>query len=175
MTKLDMIKMMMFMAEGRVAKKWKSRIDNSTARSITQGLGTASHHIDSADITTLFKGVGNKRNALKKMMVDMKQFYKTKFSAINFSKLISHGKNGWVEFRYMGGPSYEYMFKESRLEILNYAWLLELGMKPDLYKKQYLSKLVKFVDSTRGYELKDLDAKPTAADKRKAFQNKNRK
>ena len=56
-------------------------------------------------------------------------------------------KDGYIEFRYLGGSNYHKKLPQVRLQILRYAYLLKLGMEPNFKKREYISKVARMIET----------------------------
>jgi len=67
-----------------------------------------------------------------------------KYSSVNIGKLESQG---YLEFRIMGGKSYHEQFDLISRNILKYAVVLKASVDPNAYRRQFLTKLYRLIDT----------------------------
>jgi hypothetical protein len=129
--KLDPLKLLLFVEEGRIYKDFEERMFNEYAINIKKG------HFDSKTPFTIehIKEFAEKKSITKSLNFD-------KFIGVHLVDL----KANHVEFRYMGGKDYHRKYKQVEEVIANYAYWLSIACDPEYKKKEYIKKLNKMVN-----------------------------
>jgi hypothetical protein len=142
----DFLKMMVLFDENYTAELF-DRLGNGFAQQMREVL--ASNFSQSADpISTMSsRQIDETISALRQFTANMR-FGKDR---IGVSKYFSfrHRAKGVVEFRGMGGDSYENKFDVIRNRVVNMAFLMKVGSDPTLMARQYLTRVYRMLTSAK--------------------------
>ncbi len=78
----------------------------------------------------------------KKLALELEQEIKDRQKTFNMTEF---AKNGRVEFRIMGGSNYHHRWDEVREVIGRYVMLMKIAADPELFKREYMSKLIRLI------------------------------
>lgn len=160
--KIDVMKMILFAEEEYIKKLFPEREDSGFAQFLLDYLLKYS---DKNVIEEIFgKNVknlpsSNKNNKLYTQINNQiqellnKLLPASKYHGIN--RLKAGVSDGWFEFRYVGGTDYEKKGDVISKQVLRFCYLLKLGSDVNFKRKEYLSKLSKFL-SRITYSSKDI-------------------
>jgi len=144
LSKLDALKMILFMEEGFVSEEFPYRHASDYMSYILPELTGAARRTNLSKETIAFK---RKLEGLKgKIIRAITPPTPNKGHGINLSG--AKGKKGRVEFRYLGGEDYERKGANIRQQILRFAYMLELGMNPEFKKNEYIKKMSRFIEKS---------------------------
>lgn len=144
---LDIVKMIMFSDEKHIKKLFPDRTKNSMVRFLQDELESNAYKIDIKSILNQLKDDPNSKQSYNTLRNYQKNIIKLllpdsqKWNAINFTN--AFGKDGRVEFRYLGDKGYEQDFPKIKRAILHFYHMLKLGVDPEYMKTEYLQKLKK--------------------------------
>lgn len=142
----DLMKLMMFMDEGFIWKKFPSRMKNAFTSSVIDYIRAevAQHGnfkvdpaLEVARDRTVDKLVSQYKSKLKGPARKM------------FGINVSHAgkeKAGRIEFRYIGGKNYHRKWGDVKLAIARFAFYLEVALDPKARQKEYVLKLNRLYD-----------------------------
>jgi len=127
---LDVLKLALFVEEGRVYKFFSGRRGSKYAQSIRTLL---SNPEDIEEIDSEMQ---------QKLKQKMHQSWGKHFG-VNFLKI----PENYIEFRYLGGKGYEEKFDEIRSQMLDFAYFLRISTDPNAHWKEYQKKLFRLLTS----------------------------
>jgi len=132
---IDILKLVLFMEEGKIYKFFKERKNNKYAKSMILEI-----------LQKLEKGKDIIKKDYTEFLGDLESFVpKEKYYGINFMKLNS--ANPYLEFRYLGGTNYHKKFTETKFQILDFIYFVQLAIDPEFKKKEYILKINRLLNS----------------------------
>ena len=138
-SKLDYLKLLLFLGEGKIAKDFDREHNSMTSQMIPK----IAQYFKRNDIT--LDMIKSKEN-LSKILSNIQDYIKNrmlKYYSVNFEKL----PLGYIEFRSIGGDGYEYSFDEIELSVLRMIRAINIATSDD-YHQEYIKKIVKVFDMT---------------------------
>ena len=143
---LDILKVAMFMDEGLVWKYFPDRENNHYARSMYDAI---LHGSTTSMDTAYFRLYGSLTETIDAIKRDI-YVNAVKYRGINRIVSAMNDSSDRIEFRYLGGESYQKKFAEVQTSILNFGQLLNLGFNPELKKQEYILKLLRVLRDRLG-------------------------
>ncbi len=140
---IDILKLYLFMEEGKVFKYFRSRENNKYTQKVLEDLKKRKGILGS-EISKEYNII---MSDLKKLLPD------DKYKGINIRKL----ENNYIEFRYMGGQYYEEKFNQVRSQILDYCFFMKVALDPEYKWKEYMLKLNRLINDLRKEDIYDRD------------------
>jgi len=160
---IDKLKLALFLEEGKVYASMPSRKGNSYAGSLLQGdktkrglLAKLKDYLSGIDFNKVTPKVFFNNLVEEGFEEQVRRIWEEqiniteKYYGVNFSKI----KDGYLEFRYMGGAGYDQKFDEIKSNILSFMKAIAIAMDPASHQKEYLKKLVKTLTKLIDYEEK---------------------
>lgn len=152
LTKLDTFKMMMFMEEGYIYEHFPERIVSEYLVFLYRNIA-GNANINSDKLKSFNKrDIAKANDIIKKSRDNLLTWLQpapNKLRGINTMSQRGDGNNkksSRIEFRYLGGSNYENKLDKVKHQILNYAYLIKLGMDKNYKKKEYINKVARMID-----------------------------
>ncbi len=143
----DLLKVLLFVEEGYIFKEFDERVDNQYTASMLNQLDKKFKRTKETDIEHNLVRTDISENSanLRKLFL---RFRKTNrfpaadhYNGVNFESWSRYGKNPHIEFRYLGGSNYHKKEKQILKVMGQYAFIIRLGLDPNLRKEEYIKKL----------------------------------
>lgn len=142
--RLDILKLALFMEEGKVWKYFTSRKNNKYTLSVIDSI------LEKGDIDSLSTQSMSKIDLISS---DIKKLIpEAKYYGLNLSKI---KKQNYIEFRYLGGDNYEKDSKRIQSFIEEFCYLILLSSDPDFKRKEYIQKLLRLKNKLLTLEPKE--------------------
>lgn len=132
-TRLDKLKLILFMGEQHVLKKYEREL-NTYAKA---------HYADMID--AIQKAGPGPKKASELNAIASKALQDIKYRTVNLSKL----KSGYLEFRTAGNANYHKKFESIANDVGRFLTIIELACDPEAERKEYLKKLAKLFDQAK--------------------------
>lgn len=142
-TEPDWVKLAVMMGETHVLEEF-SRLGNTYTESQLEKLRKK---IDAGDVESF-----NTWDGYQQLKKSLGNVFSSREASFNISSY--EDQDGRIEFRITGNTDYHEDFKKVRNAVGRYVMFLEIAHDPNLYKKQYLTKLGKLLTGRKEDELK---------------------
>jgi len=156
---LDVFKMMIFMEEGFIFEFFPERDVAVEYLRFTYQVIAGNTALNNDMLKDFNKGdIAKAKSIMKNAQNNLLTWMQPAPHKVNGINILNQrgsdkkkGKDGYIEFRYIGGTGYEKKYTQVRLQLLRYAYLLKLGMEPNFKKREYISKVSRMIETYGEY------------------------